>query len=49
MDNIVIIGIVVVAFWVASFWFYFRSSHAQDALHEQIAALNRSLDASEKE
>lgn len=49
MDNTVIIGIGIVAFWIATFWFYFRSSNAQDALHEQIDTLNRSLDAREKE
>jgi hypothetical protein len=49
MESLYIIGIVAILLWIASFWFYFRSSNAQDELHERIESLNASLDSGETE
>lgn len=49
MESLYVIGIVAILLWIVSFWFYFRSSSAQDELHERIVSLNASLDAGETE
>ncbi len=44
LENLSLIGGVIIVLWLLSLFFYFRTSGQHRNLHDQVDALNKQLD-----